>query len=277
MGCFRVSKLITRRSTKLLVPVMWRPRRLIPSVIHADSDILVVDKPAGAAAVPGRGSRNLVELLKAHRLVEAGEELRIVHRLDRGASGVMVLARTLEAQRFLHEEWAARRVEKVYLALVTGHVAGEARTSPDGASVDREIDAPLWIDRERRMVKVDRKRGKPSLTRFRVVEHLAGHTLVECRPVTGRLHQIRVHLASIGHPLAVDPLYGGAEAVYLSQHKSDYRASRSHDERPLIDRLTLHALRLTFAHPNGSGRVTFEAPIPKDLRETANPLGRARR
>jgi len=254
---------------------MKRLPKVAARILHQDDAILVVDKPSRISSVPGRGTLDLVRSLRTLRLIEEGEALRFVHRLDRGASGVMVLARTLEAQRFLHEQWAARQVEKVYLALVTGHVTEEA-PRPDRVSVDREIDPPLWIDRERRIVKVDRKHGKPSLTRFRVAEHLAGHTLVECRPATGRLHQIRVHMAAIGHPLAVDPLYGGASAVYLSQHKSDYRASRGHEERPLIDRLTLHALRLTFEHPDGSGRVTFESPIPKDLRATINQLRRAK-
>jgi len=241
-----------------------RRRQPIPEVLYIDDHILAVHKPSGVLSVPGRGgSPSVAALLREAGTIAADEELRIVHRLDRGASGVLLLARTPDAQRVLSEQWSARRVEKIYLALVRGIVAE-----------DGEIDAPLHVDRERLLVRVDRKRGKPSRTPFRVVERVAGHTLLECRPITGRLHQIRVHLASIHHPLAVDLRYGGASALYLSHFKTNYRARRGHPERPLIARLTLHATQLTFDHPSGSGPMTVEAPLPKDFRATLNQLRR---
>ncbi len=107
-----------------------------------------------------------------------------------------------------------------------------------------------------------------------MAQHVAGTTLLECRPLTGRRHQIRVHLAAAGHPLTVDPLYGGGQSVLLSHYKPGYRPSRRHDERPLINRLTLHAARLTIEHPRSGERMTFEAPLPKDLRATINQLAR---
>jgi 23S rRNA-/tRNA-specific pseudouridylate synthase len=154
-------------------------------------------------------------------------------------------------------------VEKVYLALVQGFVVG-----------DGEVDLPLRVNRDKARVEVDRKSGKPSHTQYRIVERVHGHTFLECRPLTGRLHQIRVHLAAIGHPLAVDRKYGGARAILLSRFKTDYKPSSRHPERPLIDRLTLHAARLTFTHPATHERLTFEAPLPKDLRATLNQLRR---
>jgi RluA family pseudouridine synthase len=236
-----------------------------PTILYADEFLLVVDKPAEVLSSPGRGDApNLPALLAAGGRVPAAQPPLLVHRLDRGASGVMVLARTPEAQRRLHELFMGRRVEKVYWALVQGYVTADGR-----------VDLPLHVDRDRRRVVVAKRDGKPASTLYRVAERVAGHTWLECRPMTGRLHQIRVHLAAIGHPLAVDPRYGGVRALWLSRYKTGYRPSRRHEERPLINRLTLHAARLTFDHPAGTGPVSFEAPLPKDLRGTLRQLRRA--
>lgn len=207
----------------------------------------------------------MYDTLIRHDHLDADEEFRPVHRIDRYASGIVVYARTLDAQRALSAQFARREVEKVYLALVAGRVEHPG-----------EVDLPLKPDKARRRVAVAHKHGKPSLTRFQVVRHLAGHTLLECRPLTGRLHQIRVHLASIGFPLAVDSLYGGGTQILLSQFKPGYRPSSRHPERPLIRRLTLHALRLTFRHPRTNDPVTYEALPPKDFRSTLTQLGRCR-
>jgi 23S rRNA pseudouridine955/2504/2580 synthase/23S rRNA pseudouridine1911/1915/1917 synthase len=236
-----------------------RPKHVAPAVLHANEWILVVNKPAGVLSVPGRGhAPTLAELLPDYA------PLRIVHRLDRGASGVVVLARTVEAQRHLSQQWTQRKVEKVYLALVRGYV-----------SSDGQVDLALSIDRDKRRVKPDRK-GQEAITHYRILERLPGHTLLECRPITGRLHQIRVHLAAIGHPLAVDSKYGESKALFLSHYKPNYRPDRRHEERPLIARLTLHAAQLSFDHPAGTGRVSYEAPLPKDFRAAVQQLRRIR-
>lgn len=241
-------------------PTKRRPVRA--AILFQDDSILVVNKPAGVLSVPGRGEGPPVaDLLRRHKLVPADATLLIVHRLDRGASGVMVMARTTEAQRNLSAQWNERTVEKTYLALASGII-----------ETSGEVDLPLSVDREKAKVRVDRRKGKPSLTRYRVIEVVGGQTVLECVPVTGRLHQIRVHLSAIEHPLLVDPRYGGGRRFMLSRHKFNYRQNRREEERPLIARLTLHALRLSFDHPAGTGRVTFEAPIPKDLRATIAQL-----
>ena len=241
-----------------------RPRTAAtPAILFSDAALLVVDKPAGLLSAPGRTGDDVRTALRAAGLVGDSEPLRLVHRLDRETSGVLVLARTLSAQRSLTAQFYARTVEKTYLGLVSGYV-----------TADGEVDLPLQVDRGGGRVRVHGRRGKPAVTRFHVLQRVAGNTLLECRPLTGRTHQIRAHLAAIGHPLAVDPLYGGAEAVYLSHYKQGYRPSARHDERPLIARLTLHALRIAFDHPDSGERVSFEAPIPKDLRATLNQLSR---
>ena len=106
------------------------------------------------------------------------------------------------------------------------------------------------------------------------MQRLVGNTWLECRPQTGRTHQIRAHLAAIGHPLSVDPLYGGGQAVLLSHYKPGYQPNRRREERPLVNRLTLHAARIRFEHPATRQPVSFESPLPKDLRATLRQLGR---
>ena len=118
------------------------------------------------------------------------------------------------------------------------------------------------------------KRGKPSRTSYHILQRVAGHTWLECRPLTGRMHQIRVHLAAIGHPLSVDPPYGGGQAIFLSHLKPNYHPNRREEERPLIDRLTLHAARIAFTHPAMEQSMSIESPVPKDLRSTLTQLAR---
>jgi 23S rRNA pseudouridine1911/1915/1917 synthase len=224
----------------------------------------VVDKPAGVLSVPGRGGGvTLPELLRARPELADAEPLRVVHRLDKEASGLIVYARTLRAQRSLVAQFAGRRVEKTYQALVSGEVLADGR-----------IELMLYYDKRSACMRTSQRRGKPALTYYHVLQHLPGNTLLECRPVTGRTHQIRVHLAAIGHPLTVDPQYGGGQAVYLSSYKPGYRPSRRGSERPLIDRLTLHAGRIRFEHPADGCQVTFMADMPKDLRATLTQLER---
>ncbi len=242
------------------------PRPPKVRLLHVDEAIAVVDKPAGLLTVPGRGpDPSLLDELRAAPRFAGGEPLRVAHRLDRETSGVVVFARTADAQRALSEQFAAGRVEKVYLALVTGYVAD-----------DGEIDIPIASTRSERMRAARPGGGKDSVTRYRVLERLPGNTLLECRPTTGRTHQIRVHLAEIGHPLSVDPLYGGGSSILLSQYKSGYVPSGRKEERPLIDRLTLHAAAISFDHPGTGQRVRYESPLPKDFAVALKQLGRLR-
>jgi len=239
-------------------------QRYTAAILHADEQLLVIDKPAGVTSVSGRADEpNLSDLLRAQRLVPHDEPFRVVHRLDRDASGVIVFARTLAAQQHLTAQFAERRVEKTYLALVQGYV-----------ETDGEIDLPLRVDQAGTRAIVATRHGKPAVTGYRVLERLPGNTLLECRPLTGRFHQLRAHLAALGHPLTVDPLYGGGRALLLSAYKAHYKLGRDAEERPLMDRLTLHAARLTLEHPAGTGAMTFEAPLPKDFRAALHQLRR---
>ncbi|MFO0972520.1 MAG: RluA family pseudouridine synthase [Phycisphaerae bacterium] len=246
-------------------PVEASPPRVVePRVLFIDAALAVIDKPAGLLSAPGRqGEPCVAEWLAERRVVPDAAGLFNAHRLDRDASGLLLFARTRDALRHLVRQFEERRVEKVYWALVAGRV-----------DRDGEIDKPIRNHPDGTHAMVSESGGKAALTRYTVLERFAGHSLLECRPVTGRLHQIRVHLAAIGHPLAVDPLYGSPQGLFLSAIKRDYRPSRRHAERALVDRLTLHARSIALAHPVSGAAVSFEAEPPKDLRAAIFQLRR---
>ncbi len=201
-----------------------------PDLLHADTALLVFDKPSGLLSVPAKppGPADCLEA----RARAAFPKALLVHRLDRDTSGIMVLARTRQAQRHLGWQFERRQVRKLYLARVAGEVAGESG----------RIDLPLicdWPNRPKQMVC--HARGRPSVTDWRVVGREKGATRLELRPLTGRSHQLRVHLAAIGHPMLGDPFYGDPAAA---------------------DRLQLHAARIGFRHPDGGGPVEFAAAVP---------------
>ena len=227
------------------------PEALPLAVLHDDPDLVVVDKPAGMVVHPAAGHDRgtLVNALLHHvaGLSGIGGEQRpgIVHRLDRGTSGVMVVAKHDAAHAELSRQFADREVEKEYLGLAWGLL-----------NAGRRIDAPLGRDpADRKKISTRARRARTAVTRITGAERLRGLTLATIAIATGRTHQIRVHLASIGHPIAGDALYGGVRRHLAADHRS--LASL---ERPF-----LHAWRLAFTHPRDGRRVEFEAPLPADL------------
>jgi RluA family pseudouridine synthase len=234
-------------------------------ILHQDDQIVVIDKPAGLLCVPERGGRGETVLSLLADVIEqsSGEPLRLVHRIDRDTSGVLLLARTPDSQRALTQQFMDRTVAKTYLALVRG--------SPDESA--GRVDVSVGEMRGNLVrVCVNPKRGKPAVTNWEVLERFVGYTLLRCRPLTGRQHQIRLHMRVAGMPLAVDDLYGGSSGVLLSSFKHDYKLGRGGEERPLIARLTLHAESIEFDRPATGERMRFEAPLPKDFRATLNQL-----
>lgn len=198
-------------------------------VLAADDALVVADKPAGLLAVPGKGDAGRDHL--SGRVQAVFADALVVHRLDMATSGLIVFARGPEVQRQLSIAFAERRVAKRYVAVVSGSLVDD-----HGA-----IDLPLaadWPNRPRQ--QVDRERGKPSLTRWRVLSRDGERTRLELEPVTGRSHQLRVHLAAIGHAIVGDTLYASAPAP----------------------RLMLHATSLAFAHPLSGAPLSFTSPPP---------------
>ncbi len=233
-------------------------------VVYEDEQLLVVNKPAGLPSLPDGYEPEAPDLTAVLR--NAYGDLGVVHRLDRETSGVIALARNEQAHQALNDQFEARRVTKVYHALVTGSPVWD----------ERSISAPLVVDADRHhRTIIDQEAGKPSETAFQVLERFGRgtrrYTLVEARPLTGRTHQIRVHLAALGVPVAVDALYGSATPIRLSEFKRDYRGDVE-EERPLLGRLGLHALKLTLQHPVTGEAMTFEAPYAKDFSATLNQL-----
>ena len=210
----------------------------LSDVVYADDYLLVLDKPAGLLSVPGRGE-DKQDCLSARAQSHYPDAL-IVHRLDMATSGLLLMARGPEIQSLLSRAFAQRLVSKRYLAVVAGRL--EAPASADGWGL---IDLPLaadWPNRPRRVV--DPEAGKPSQTRWRVLEYLASSTRVELEPITGRSHQLRVHLQALGHPILGDALYAPPEVQALSS------------------RLLLHATELRFAHPATGEPLAFHSMAP---------------
>ena len=210
-------------------------------LLHEDGALLVLDKPAGLLAVPGRGP-DKQDCLSA-RAQAIWPDALVVHRLDMATSGVVVMARGIEAQRRLSHAFETRRTHKRYEAVVTG-----ALHNPQPDNGWNAIDLPLivdWMARPRSIVH--HEIGKPSLTHWRIASAAApgpGMVRLDLHPVTGRSHQLRVHLQAIGHPIVGDPLYASPEQQALS------------------DRLLLHAVGLDIEHPVTGAMMRFETPCP---------------
>jgi RluA family pseudouridine synthase len=231
-------------------------------ILWEDERLLVVNKPPGLLSLPDGYDPDLPHV--GGILAPAIGPLWIVHRLDKETSGLMILARCPDTHRALNQQFASRKVFKSYHALVVGNPLWEQKT----------IRLPLQPDGDRRhRTRVNPQLGKPSLTRARVMQRYGQFALVEAIPHTGRPHQVRAHLAALDHPVAVDGLYGAGQPVLLSQFKTDYRPGRR-PERPMLDRLGLHAHQISFDHPDTGQRVAFNAPYPQDLRVTLRQLGK---
>ncbi len=227
-------------------------------ILAESSFALVVDKPAGLPCVPDRSGRQP----GVHGLLDAlrpGGDLRIAHRLDRFTSGCLVLAKGLDGARWLDEQLRARTMQKEYLALVDGVMPDETRT------VTRWIGPDPRRPGKAMVVPKDQRGARDALTEIEVVERFRSHTLVRARPRTGRGHQIRVHLASLHHPVVADADYGASGALLLSSIKGRYKARRGVEERPLLARMFLHAARVTVPSPDGTAPLVAESPLPADL------------
>jgi 23S rRNA pseudouridine1911/1915/1917 synthase len=241
-------------------PPERKEERVLPEpgdlrVLYEDAEIVVLDKPAGLIVHPGAG-RSTGTL--AHHLLDRYPEMAgvggpgrpgIVHRLDQGTSGVLVVARTPAAYQRLSRAFASREVHKLYLAIAYGAPSPAAGT----------IDAPIGRHPQERKEMAVRPGGRPARTHYRTLAAAAGISLLELDLATGRTHQIRVHLKHLGHPLAGDPVYG--EARWKGLPRAQQAALRD------FPRPALHAWKLAFRHPATDEPLAFEAPVPPDLED----------
>lgn len=234
-----------------------------PIIIFEDEDLIIVNKPENYLTIPARFKKDLPNVY--HWLQRDRTEVYIVHRLDRETSGILCFAKTESSHKNLSKQFQERTVEKRYLALVDG-----IPTKEEGF-----IDKPIAENMAQRGKMIIAKRGKPSQTSYKVVETFRNFSLLEAHIHTGRTHQIRVHFQFIGHPLAVDVLYGRREGFHLSEVKGKkYQQGKHEEERPLMSRSTLHASKLVFNHPVTNEELVFEAALPKDFGAVLKQLRR---
>ncbi len=247
-------------------------------ILYEDEELLVLNKRSGELVIPGRWpgrwekgeERSLPALIE--QLNKRYGKIYVVHRLDRDTSGILLFAKTAEAHRKMSQAFENRKVKKTYYGLIHGQLKKDRGT----------ISKPLAPCRKNpgRMI-VDRYGGKHSETEIQVIERWGDYSWLEIHPLTGRTHQIRLHLASIGHPLVGDPLYGLMEdSIYLSDLmanleaglKKKYKTKKEEKEKPLLSRLALHAARLEFIHPVSGEPLAIEAPLAKDLKAARTQL-----
>jgi RluA family pseudouridine synthase len=233
-------------------------------IIYADDELLVVNKPSGISVSRDRtGAPELIEILTEQLGSELPGRLRLVHRLDKDTSGVMIFAKRKKAQRKYSSYFEQRLVKKTYVAIVTGPISsGEGTIS---GRVARDSRNPvLWC--------VDEKRGKEAITKWKLLADFGVAALLAVYPLTGRTHQIRVHLPSVGLRLAIDPWYGPNRQLFLSDFKADYKLGKDQTEKPLIDRLTLHSYQLELSDTPSDFPDAFVAGLDKKFAATIKML-----
>lgn len=219
-------------------------------ILFENDDYIVVNKPHSVSTLDERNADNPNSIL---RLAKAySDDAQVAHRLDKETSGVIAIAKKPEAYRHLAMQFEHREVKKRYHAVVEGVHSFE----------DISVYLPI-LPLKDGMVKIDRTLGKIAETIFNTLRIYKNHTLVECQPITGRMHQIRIHLTCLKAPIVTDELYGGSK-LYLSSLKKKFNLKQQTEEQPLIKRVALHAHSLTFNLLDGTP-ITVEAPYPKDL------------
>jgi len=228
-------------------------------ILFENDGFVAINKPAGLLSIPDREGK---EISLKSILREKYGNIFTVHRLDRDTSGVIVFAKDEATHKYLSGIFESREVEKIYQGLVQG-------TLPQKQG---SIDLPIMEHPTKPGLMVTNRKGKIALTDYEVLEELDHYSLVQFRIHTGRTHQIRVHMQSLGHPIACDELYGDARPVLLSSIKRNYKLSRAEEqERPILARLALHSYLLHFLDATGAAH-TFEAPLPKDMRALLQQL-----
>ncbi|MDX2189961.1 MAG: RluA family pseudouridine synthase [Bacteroidota bacterium] len=218
-------------------------------ILFEDDDFIVINKPHDVSTLDDRDATKVNILLLAKRY---SSDAQVCHRLDKETSGILAIAKNPTAYRHLSMQFENREVLKIYHAVIAGIQKLE----------NRMVEQPILALKDGN-VKIDHEKGKEAATIFNTLQIFKGYSLVACCPITGRMHQIRIHLATIGFPIVGDILYGG-KYFYLSKIKKGYKINPNDDEQPFIKRVALHAKALTFNKLNGQ-EITVDAPYPKDF------------
>jgi 23S rRNA pseudouridine1911/1915/1917 synthase len=235
--------------------------KLNDHILFQNEDFIAVNKPAGLLTIQDREGKapSLKRLLQ-----EQFDGVFTVHRLDRETSGIVVFALNETMHKHLSQQFEARETKKIYNGLVLGKPV-----QPEGV-----INEPIAEHPVKKGYMTVWRKGKESITEYRVLESYRYFSWMEFRILTGRTHQIRVHMKHLGHPIVCDPVYGDGKPLFISQIKRDYKLSQAEDEeRPILSRLALHAAQLSFKGMDGE-EISLEAPLPKDLRASLTQLGK---
>lgn len=224
-------------------------------ILWEDDDFVLVNKPPFLSTLEDRNEK--LNLLGMARQYVATAQ--VCHRLDKDTSGVLAIAKNPEAYRHMSMQFEHRSVTKIYHAVVDGIHNFQ----------DQLVDAPI-LKQDDGMVKISRRSGKPAQTYFTSLKSYKNYTLVECRPITGRMHQIRVHLSLLNSPITGDEMYGG-KPFYLSALKKGFNLKKFTDEKPLLKRMALHAYSLNFKNLSGNEEKII-APYPKDIQALIRQL-----
>ena len=224
------------------------------NIVFENDDFIVVDKPADYLTIPDRYNsekENLYHCLQSYR-----ENIYINHRLDKDTSGLVLFTKSEEAHKRFSVLFEQRKIDKFYFAIVSG-------TPPLEMA---QIDLALAANKDRSQPVVVSEKGKKATTKYRIIKSWYHYSLLELKLITGRMHQIRVHLKSIHCPILCDPYYGNGLPLYLSDFKKKFRSSNKHAEKPLLERLALHAHKLSFINPMDNKAYEYESELPKDMR-----------
>lgn len=237
--------------------------RIEEYIIFENEDFVAVNKPSGLLTIPDReGANGLKNLLR-----DKYGNIFTVHRLDKDTSGIVVFAKNEISHRHLSQQFEGRETKKIYNGLVLGSPFEQSGV----------INEPIAEHPTKKGVMVVYRKGKESITEYEVLEKFRLFSWMQFHILTGRTHQIRVHMKHLGHPIVCDEVYGDGKPVFISQIKNNYKLSQNtEEEKPILSRLALHASQLTFKQMNGEA-ITLEAPLPKDLRALLNQLNKQKK
>jgi RluA family pseudouridine synthase len=229
-------------------------------ILFEDEDLVAVNKTAEMLTIPDRYNAKIPNLQNI--LTHKYGEIFTIHRLDKGTSGIVLFAKNADAHKSMNTIFQNHEIEKIYDAVTDGYFSEEPI----------EIDIPLMTDPNRKGRTIPSARGKASLTKAKLIKQYRHCALVKCKLITGRPHQLRVHMSAIGTPLLVDSFYGKRTEFLVSEFKKKFNLKKRTEELPLITRQTMHAFSLKFVHPETNEEVLIEAPYPKDFRALVKVL-----
>jgi 23S rRNA pseudouridine1911/1915/1917 synthase len=234
------------------------------SIIFENEDFIAVNKPSGMLTIPDRHDETQLSLYKI--LLQQYGKIFIVHRLDRDTSGLVLFAKNEASHKYFSQLFENRNIEKIYFGIIRGSMPDKSGSINEAIAEHPVLKGVMTVS----------KKGKPSLTDYKVMEDYGIYSLVEFNIHSGRTHQIRVHTKFAGHPIACDPVYGDGKPVLLSSFKKKYKLSlHDEEERPLLNRLALHSHQLHFKDAHGKMHV-LEVPVPKDMKALLQQLKKNR-